>query len=129
MKTGPLLLKILDSPISMDSCIVQWWDVRSGLTLFSRLTLLLGLQLISKGTSSASDSTFFSSSNLLSSRPPEGAGSKKIRKAHTVHMIPFLGNILLQKAKVLFLGSCSLPRKGCVWINPDDACKKSWRMW
>ena len=24
MKTGPLLLKILDSPISMDSCIVQW---------------------------------------------------------------------------------------------------------
>ena len=23
MKTGPLLLKILDSPISMDSCIVQ----------------------------------------------------------------------------------------------------------
>ena len=24
VKTGPLLLKILDSPISMDSCIVHW---------------------------------------------------------------------------------------------------------
>ena len=100
-----MLEKIKSSKIQQS----QWWDVRSGLTLFSRLTLLLGLQLISKGTSSASDSTFFSSSNLLSSRPPEGAGSKKIRKAHAVHMIPFLGNILLQKAKVL-LGSSFLPR-------------------
>ena len=26
MKTGPLLSKILDSPISMDSCIVHWGD-------------------------------------------------------------------------------------------------------
>ena len=25
VKTGPLLLKILDSPISMDSCIVHWY--------------------------------------------------------------------------------------------------------
>ena len=27
MKTGPLLLKIFDSPISMDSCIVHWWNI------------------------------------------------------------------------------------------------------
>jgi len=87
------------APLSLPPCLPllqmipsMWisWSPHS-FTLFSRLTR--ALQLISRGTS-ASESTFRSSSNLLSSLPSEAAGSK-IRKAH---MILFLGIIVLQKS-------------------------------
>ena len=95
-----------------------FWFLSEALTLFSRLTLLPALQLISKATS-ASDSKFFFSSNLLSSLPPEEAGRRK-SKAH-VHMIPFLGIILLQKVvKIDVLR---------VRINPDDTGEYARRPW